>query len=122
MTTPQGPAARVAALRTALQTLGDALAAPAVAPLAAAESALAAAIAGLTPLTIHADSLPSAARAALLDDLQASRAALARARRLGDSLNAFASASLHDHGLVSGYDCRGDEAVRPPSGHFGVRG
>lgn len=122
MTTPQGPAARVLALRTALQSLGDALASPAAAPLTTAETALAAAVADLTPHTLTIETMPAVERAALRDELLAARAALARCRRLGGSLSAFVHASLQAQGLVGGYDRRGDEALHVRPTHFGVRG
>lgn len=122
MTTPLGPAARVQALRAALDSLGDALVAPAASSLMAAEAGLATAVAGFPPEHLAVDSLTPAARAALLADLHAAKAALERCRRLGDSLTAVAAASLDAHGLVAGYDRRGDESVQAPAGGFGVRG
>lgn len=122
MTTPPGPAARVHAVRLALQALGDALATPAAAPLTTAESALSSALSACAPGRLAVDGLPADARAALAQEIEAARAALARCRRLGDSLSTFISASLAAQGLLAGYDRRGDEAVAPPAAHFGVRG
>jgi hypothetical protein len=122
VTTPQGLAARVLALRTALQHLGDALASPAVEPLTSAEAALATAVADLSSRTLGIEQLPAADRAALRDELLAARGSLARCRRLGDSLSAFVHASLQAQGLVGGYDRRGEEALQVRATHFGVRG
>jgi hypothetical protein len=112
----------VQTLRAALQALGDALVAPAPDRMTAAEAALAAAVAELTPPDFSPQSLPPDARTALLDEALAAKRALARCRRLGESLDAFVSASLSAQGLVSGYDRHGDEAVQAPAGAFGVRG
>jgi hypothetical protein len=109
-------------VRAALQALGDALVAPAPDRMTAAEAALAAAVADLTLPDSSLQALPPDARTALLDEALAARAALGRCRRLGESLNAFVSASLTAQGLVSGYDRRGDEAIQAPAGAFGVRG
>lgn len=122
MTTPLGPAARVQTLRAALEALGDALVAPASDRMTAAEARLAAAVADLTLPDFSPQSISQDARAALLDEALAAKNALGRCRRLGESLNAFVSASLSAQGLVSGYDRHGDEAVQAPAGAFGVRG
>jgi hypothetical protein len=112
----------VQTLRAALQALGDALVAPASDRMTAAEATLAAAVAELTLSDSSLDSLSQDARMALLDEALAAKSALGRCRRLGESLNAFVSASLTAQGLVSGYDRHGGEAVQTPAGAFGVRG
>ncbi len=122
MTTPLGPAARVTALRTALQAVGDALVAPAVAPLTAAEAALAAAVAEFSPRQSDIEALSPADRAALLDEARAARAALDRCRRLGASLSAVVTASLAAQGRGAGYGPRGEAPVQAPAGVLGVRG
>lgn len=122
MITAQGPTVQVHAVRMALQALGDALAMPAAGSLADAESALSAALSACWPHRLAAGELPTDARVALAQEIEATRAALARCQRLGDSLAAFVSASLAGQGLVAGYGRHGDEAIARPAAHFGARG
>jgi hypothetical protein len=115
-----GPAGRLGRLRLALQAVGDALARPALDQLIAAEAALAAAVADLPPFAL--DGLTPEARVHLLEDIAASRAALARCRRLGGTLGAVVQATLAVQGRDGGYDRLGGERVAAPAGGFGARG
>lgn len=121
MTTLPGPAARLQALREALESLGDALARPDAGPLPDAEAAIAAALVHSESLLTSTETLAPAERALLLAEARATGLALARCRRLGDSLTAFTTASLQAQALVGGYDRRG-EARSAASARFGVRG
>lgn len=120
MTTDLGPAAYTTRLRAALDALGDALAAPAVESLTAAEASLAAVLAEFSQLSLN--TIPDGARAGLLAEVSAARRALARARRLGEALSSVVHATLEAQGRFTGYDRRGDEPVHAPAGAFGARG
>lgn len=122
MVTPQGPAARVRALREALDGLSNALAVPDLAALTATEGKLAAAVADLSSQPPTLDSLAETSRVALREELLAAAAALARCRRLGGSLADVVHDALEARGLAGGYGCRGEEAPHVPSANFGVRG
>lgn len=121
MTTYVGPATALSDLRTALGAVGDALAGASLAQLTACEAALAAACARL-PQHVPAEGLAED-RAAVRDQALAVRAALARCRRLGQSLGHVAYAALAAQGRVGAYDRQGGEALQPPAQNgFGVRG
>lgn len=121
MTTPQGPAATLIDLRTALREVGDALVAASLDRMTSAEAALAAAAAGLPHIT--SSTPPDGDRQRLRDEILAVQAALARCQRLGGSLGRVVHATLAAQGRLASYDRHGGEAVHPPAqGGFGVRG
>ena len=114
MTTPQGPAATLIDLRTALREVGDALVAASLDRMTSAEAALAAAVAGLPP-HITSSTPPDGDRQRLRDEILAVQAALARCQRLGGSLGRVVHATLAAQGRLASYDRPvGKPCTRPP--------
>lgn len=88
----------VAGLRTALEDMADALVEGSLDRLLACEARLEAALAQLPR-----HGLPNEARAAARAEIEAARAALARCRRLGLSLDAFIAAGMTARGICGVY-------------------
>ena len=116
-TTAQDTSLTVRGLTDVLTRLGDALAAPDLDGVLAAEPL----VEEFTRALRQAMASP-ADRDLLLPELVAARLALARTARLGNTLMAVAAISAHAQGLNVGYD-RGGRANRPdPAGHLEARG
>ena len=118
--TSPGPAVILSNLHVALESLGDALAVPALDPLVQAESRLASAVQQLGHLPRRP--LNPQLHAVLREEILRARAALERCQRLGDSLEFVVRAGLAAQGRDMSYDRRGSEAVATPSGGFATRG
>lgn len=118
-TTP-GPAVVLSNLHVALESLGDALAVPALDPLVQAEDRLASAVEQLGQLPQRP--LNPQLHAVLREEILRARAALERCQRLGSSLEFVVRAGLAVQGREMSYDRRGGEAVATPRGGFVTRG
>jgi hypothetical protein len=103
-----------------LESLGDALAIPALDPLVQAESRLAAAVEHLRQLT--ARPLNPGLHAVLREDILRARAALERCQRLGGSLEFVVHAAMAAQGRASHYDKQGSGALSAPAGAFEAKG
>lgn len=120
VTTTPGPGDVLSNLRVALDSLGDALAIPALDSIVEAEARLAPALEQLRRL-LEAGA-PAHDRRALRDEILRARSALDRCRRLGSSLGFVVRTSLAAQGRGTSYDRQGSESVTAPSGAFEARG
>jgi hypothetical protein len=112
------PTAAGGRLRVALEAVADALGRADMDGLLAAEQALESALADCARLAASGGTLP----AALRSELDASRRALMRCRRLGASLGEFARASFDARGLAIGYDPARTAAATMTGRGFQTRG
>ena len=120
MSTSPGPAAILSNLHVALESLGDALAVPALDPLVQTESRLAQAVEQLQQLPGRP--LNPDLHAVLREEILRARTALERCQRLGGSLEFVVRAAMAAQGRETAYDRRGSEALAAPAGAFARRG
>jgi hypothetical protein len=120
VTTTSGPAAILSNLRVALDSLGDALALPALDRIVDAEPRLALAVEHSRRLA--GTGVSTEDRRALREEILRVRAALDRCRTLGASLGFVTRTSLTAQGRGTSYDRQGGETVTTPAGAFEARG
>lgn len=115
-----GLLAAAAALRQAVEQSASALAAPTVEGLLASEVAVGEALAALAPILAgHIEPGSDAERAALRQEIEATRQGLIRCRRLGTSLSEFIRIGRQVHDDCLAYGTRAGAA--PASGGFFTR-